>query len=115
MAYQLSVCKSFIVGEINPDDKVHAFQEDHDANEKVLGDSVYGLMDSIHFEMAMRTDLMPSGMMVVSQAGVQEMKKLPGDHGHRVVRRIKDEREALYTGVPIKDEVVSPSRKVIRT
>jgi hypothetical protein len=48
LAYQLTVCKSFITGRLEPEDKQHAFQEDEEYNQTQLkGQNVYSLMDNI--------------------------------------------------------------------
>ena len=103
LAYQLSVVKSFITGTLNPKDKVHAFQEDQDANEKSLGESIYSLLDGVHFRLSMAVDSMPSGMMILSSSKdgktmkTEEMKSVGS---HPIIRRIKAERKALYKKYP---------------
>jgi hypothetical protein len=93
LAYHLTACKSFIVGEINPKDKVHAFQEDGAANEKAIGNSLYCILDGIHFQIAMAVDQMPSGMMVLSACGSTEMTHRGT---HPIVKRIIAEQRAIY-------------------
>lgn len=95
LAYQLTACKSFICGVLNPKDKKHAFQEDSAANEKALGQDLYCILDGIHFDLAMRVNQMPSGMMSMSAGGrVTEMKH---EGTHPIVQRMLDEHKALCT------------------
>jgi hypothetical protein len=100
LAYQLSVVKSFITGVLDPKDKVHAFQENCTANEKLFGEGndIYSLLDGIHFSLAMKVDKMPSGMMIMSgtpqgNVNVTEMKRIGS---HPIIKRIKAERKAVY-------------------
>ena len=71
MAYELSAVKSFIGGDLRKPSTYH-FREDSDYNEKVLGSSVYSLLDSVHFHIAMETQKLPAGMMVFSAGGIRQ-------------------------------------------
>lgn len=93
LAYQITACKSLVIGEIDPTDKMYAFQEDQAANEKALGNSLYCILDGIHFQIAMTTNQMPSGMMLLSAHGSTEMKH---EGTHPIVKKIIAERKALY-------------------
>lgn len=68
-AYELSSVKSFITGSLETSGRNH-FGEDNDYNRKILGGSVYSLIDNLHFKLAMKADKIPSGMMVLSSRGV---------------------------------------------
>ena len=65
LAYQLSVCKSYIIANIDHKDKSYYFQEDRSYNEEVLGRSIYSILDDIHFDISMSTKKIPSGMILV--------------------------------------------------
>jgi hypothetical protein len=89
LAYQITACKSHICGNLGQNHRTYAFREDHAANEKKLGDSLYGILDGIHFQLAMMLHKIPSGMMVVSsspQGGAVEEMRHVGEHP--IVKRI---------------------------
>ena len=112
LAYQLTACKSHITGVLEPKNKQYAFQEDHDYNETQLKDSVYGLMDTIHHDIAWQIDKMPSGMVVASSNGkIREMKPIGI---HPVVKRIRLEMNRLHREVRAKKFEPPPTRKVNR-
>jgi hypothetical protein len=93
LAYQLTAVKSYICGVVNPKDKKNAFQEDHDANEKMFKASVYMILDFMHHDIAFAMDELPSGAMVMSGNGrVQEMKS---KGIHPIVRRMKYEHRVI--------------------
>jgi hypothetical protein len=109
LACQISSCKSLICSgmDTKPDEyytiKEYAFREDAEANRKALNDEdVYEIMDSVHFECAMRTGNTPSGMMVMSTNGIQEMKRDEIDHP--IVERIKLERIDIRDAVRKQSE-----------
>ena len=92
LAYQLSVCKSYVAGRIDPEDKVHAFREDSKKNEKLFKRNVYCILDDIHHDIALAIHALPSGMMIVGRGKVQEMKS---KGTHPIIKRIKFENDAL--------------------
>ncbi len=92
LAYQLTVCKSYIVAEIDPDDESNAFQEAAKDNTKIFGESLYRLLDGIHFQLAMKGNHLPSGMSVFSGQGVEEMHSTGV---HPVIKRIIAEHEGI--------------------
>ena len=98
LAYKLSACKSYIISEINPKDKIYAFQEDDDKNEKIFTRPVYSILDGIHHDIAFAIDAIPSGMMIVGRGEVKEMKIKSGLHP--VLKRIKFENNAIYKKFP---------------
>ena len=98
LAYKLSACKSYITGEIDPDDKVNAFQEDDRKNEKLFKNNVYVILDSIHHDIAFDLDVVPSGMMIVGGGTVQVMEIKSGLHP--VLKRIKFEHDAICKRFP---------------
>jgi len=93
LAYQISACKSYITGSIDPDRHGHAFQEDEKYNRRNLGGCVYSLLDAIHFEMAEKANQMPSGMTMVTEKGVQTGYRPAGEHP--VIQRIKYEDDTI--------------------
>lgn len=100
LAYQLTACKSHITGSLEPQNKQYAFQEERDFNEAQLGNSVYGLLDNIHADIAWQLQKMPSGMISVGLSPngavrntfvvIREMKPAGT---HPVVKRIALERK----------------------
>lgn len=92
LAYQLSACKSFISGILNPKDKMHAFQEDDKTNEKTLGNGIYSILDGIHFQLAMEADRIPSGMLIMSAGDSIEMKR---QGTHPIIKRMTREHNAI--------------------
>jgi hypothetical protein len=114
LAYQLTAVKSYVTGVLDPKDKVHAFQENHEANKKILGSSVYSIMDGIHHAIAFSIDALPSGAQVVSLNGIREMKS---KGTHPIVRRIKYEHRQIEKDAEKRREerkftVVPSTRKV---
>ena len=95
LARELSVSKSLIVGEIDQSDDVHAFQEDEKVNKKLFGDSVYSILGSVNFELSMRTDAVPSGMIILGIGGVVAEREDP-KRLHPVVERINYEMDVIY-------------------
>jgi hypothetical protein len=102
LAYQLTAVKSLITGVINPKDKVQAFQEDHEANEKILGNSVYSILDHIHHDIAFGLDEMPSGSKTLHANGKTSEFKAKGIHP--IVRRIQYEHRMIVKDVEKQDE-----------
>lgn len=96
LACELTACKSFIIGSLEPKNKQYAFQEDNAYNKTQLKDSVYGLLDNIHHDIACKLGEMPSGMVLVSQGpnGVICNERKPKGT-HPVVKRIKFEQNQL--------------------
>lgn len=93
LACKLSACKSLVIGEINPDDTRNAFQEDNDINKRLFQQSVYSLLDGIHFDLAMKLNEMPAGMSLYSANGHQERPKDTGEHP--VLQRMMAEHENI--------------------
>ena len=93
LAYELSVVKSFVTGNMSHDPNEHHFREDHEYNTRILGRSVYGELDTIHHDLAMSLKRMPSGMMILSARGFTQKGK--SSREHPIVTRINEEREAI--------------------
>jgi hypothetical protein len=74
-AYELSAVKSLICSDINiPSSKCH-FRENSEYNMKILGAGgrgVYGILDNIHFDLAMKAGKIPAGMMIFSAEGIRQ-------------------------------------------
>lgn len=92
LAYQLTACKSLIVGRIDPGDTRNAFQEDQEANEKAFNESIYNILGGIHHEIAMSVQKLPSGMSIHSAAGTIQMTH---EGVHPVVQRIISEHDNI--------------------
>lgn len=97
LAYQLTAVKSFITGDsIKPKElKRYSFQEDQKANERALGNSIYHILDGIHFRLAMNLEkLLPSGMTVAGLGLTLTSRRLVSQEMkhkgvHPIVRRIQ--------------------------
>jgi hypothetical protein len=74
LACQLTAVKSHISGVLDPKSG-YSFQENHRANEKILGTSLYCMLDGMHFSLSMVLDEMPSGMMVMGTTRVPLSKR----------------------------------------
>ena len=97
LAYQITACKSYLVGVIDPKDKVNAFQEDEEKNEELFDRSIYILLDGVHHEISFAIDSIPSGMMNLKYNG--EVKKFQSNGIHPIIKRIKHEDEVIRKGV----------------
>jgi hypothetical protein len=97
LAYQITAVKSFITGEINPKDKSHAFQENCEKNEKILGNSVYSILDGIHHDLAFRNGSIPSGMMMfgVAKDGKKVCNEFKAQGMHPIIKRMKVEKNNI--------------------
>ncbi len=97
LAYQISACKSLVVGELKKEKgRDDAFREDGEANERVLGGSVYGLLDGVHFNLSMKVGKLGSGTTVFC-GGPQgiSIQQMEHEGNHPVVRRIKLENRRI--------------------
>lgn len=97
LAYQISACKSLVVGVLRfKDGSDYAFRESDRLNRKALGESVYALLDGVHFRLAMMLNELPSGMMACGRSPqgvvVQQMRHIGT---HPIVERIKLETRLI--------------------
>jgi len=97
LAADLTAVKSFITGSMVSNPMENHFREDSDTNEKVLGNSVYGILGRIHRELALATQTLPSGMMILSAKGV-EQRKLP-ERRTPTLKLIRQERSRIWRQV----------------
>jgi hypothetical protein len=74
LACQLTAVKSHISDVIDPKSG-YSFQENHRANEKTLGTSLYSMLDGMHHTLAFSLDEIPSGMMVMGTTRVPLSKR----------------------------------------
>lgn len=99
LAYELSAVKSYIVSEIDPKDTENHFQEESKANEKIFGRDIYSIMDSLHHDIAMRIDKIPSGATIFTSTGVGGMPlisgKGPARRKHPVIEKMEQEHERI--------------------
>ena len=93
LATEITSVKSFISGNVVASKKDH-FTEDTKYNEKVLGRSVYGLLDSLHHNLAFASGEIPSGVMIYSASGKRERE--PTKFKSPTLRMIKRERDAIW-------------------
>jgi hypothetical protein len=96
LAYQITACKSYTTGTLKPSDRVHAFQEDRDYNEKTLKGSVYCILDNIHHDLAWKLNQLASGMIVV---GSNKIETMTSKGTHPIVKRIIFEHKAIEKDV----------------
>lgn len=96
LAYQITACKSLIVGRIDPEDTRNAFQEDESVNAKLFKGSLYNILDGMHHDLAMSVKKLPSGMSIHSPEGVAQMTHR-GEHP--VIKRITAEHENIHREV----------------
>jgi hypothetical protein len=68
-ATDLTAVKSYITGSLEHQPERNHFREDNDYNEKALGRSVYGILDTMHHNLAFATGTLPSGAMVLTAEG----------------------------------------------
>ena len=94
--------KSYMVGELAPDDE-HHFREDHSHNEEVLGESVYSLLDGLQFEAAMNADVLPAGTTAFIANGDGTIRKEEAEVGGDelpTLALIRQEDEAIRRRCP---------------
>ena len=96
LAYQITACKSYLVGVIDP-------QEDEEKNEELFDRSIYILLDGVHHEISFAIDSIPSGMMNLKYNG--EVKKFQSNGIHPIIKRIKHEDEVIRKGVKKYEEL----------
>ena len=101
LAADLSSVKSFITHTIilkNPEkNHLYHFREESDKNEKLIGRSVYGILDDIHFTLSMETKTIPNSMIVITANrvyGRQESKNTTS----KTLNTISNERRSYATG-----------------
>ena len=92
LAFELTAVKSLICGE-GADPETYHFREDTQQNKDTLGRSVYGLLDSIHHDLAIELGKIPSGRMILSANGMRE--KAESEMQHPIITRIQEERAAI--------------------
>lgn len=104
LACQLTAVKSFITGLISSKDKSHAFQEDQWKNEKILGDSVYSILDGLHHDLAFRNGSVPSGMMMfgVTKDGKKVCNEFKAQGMHPIIKRMKMEKNNIQKQISNK-------------
>ncbi len=90
LATDLSSVKSLVSGSIRKEHADYPYREHSEYNEKHLGNSVYSILDGIHFAYSMRSDKMPSGMMIISSGGVTHGGKIT-ELEHPIVQKINAE------------------------
>lgn len=93
LSYELTSVKSYISGDIN--DISSPFREDDEYNKKVLGDSLYTILDLLHHEIAFLIDELPSGTYIITSKGYYT-KKAPEKTSSPTLRLIKEEHEKIW-------------------
>jgi hypothetical protein len=93
LATEITSVKSFIAGDVVASGKDH-FTENTKYNEKVLGRSVYGLLDSLHHNLAFESNEIPSGVMIFNASGKRERE--PTKFKSSTLGLIKRERDAIW-------------------
>ncbi len=87
---ELASVKSLISGKLKEKCRDYPFNEDSSYNEKVLGNSVYYLLDGINFEFSVKSDRLPSGMTVWSANTITQQSHTDISN-HIVVKKINKE------------------------
>lgn len=97
LAYQLTACKSLIVGKLTYKPAINKFRENESDNETKLGESVYSLLGSIHFDTSFHANRMPAGMMVVGvdNNGKCVHSEMESKGIHPIVKRIIHEKKVI--------------------
>lgn len=96
LATDLSSVKSLVGGSMKQNhDETYPYREDNDYNEKHLGNSVYSILDGIHFAYSMRSDKMPSGMMLISSGTIIHGGKIT-ELEHPIVQKINAEFKRTF-------------------
>ncbi len=90
LATDLSSVKSLVSGSMNPKHDHYPYKEDNDYNEKHIGNSVYSILDGIHFAYSVKSDKLPSGMTIFSSGGITHGGKIT-ELEHPVVKKINAE------------------------
>jgi hypothetical protein len=103
-AYEISAVKSYICTRMGIAKRKQCyFTENGEYNRKVLGmgnRDIYGILDNIHFNLAMKAGKIPAGMMVFSASGIQQ-KGMPIGKS-KTLELIKKEHERIHREVGLK-------------
>jgi hypothetical protein len=106
-AYEVSAVKSYICTRMGIEKRKQChFTENGEYNSKVLGmgeRDVYGILDNIHFDLAMKAGKIPAGMMVFSAGGIQQ-KGMPMGKS-KTLELIRKEHERIHREVGLKKVV----------
>jgi len=98
LACELSSVKSLVSGSMNPKFDHYPYKEDNDYNKKHVGNSVYSILDGIHFAYSMKADRMPSGIMVISTEGTEHAKHTDNSN-HPIVKQINAEFKRTWSRI----------------
>lgn len=95
----LSAVKSYITPVLNSNNK-DPFQEDNKYNKKKFGESLYSYLGDLHFDYALASGTLPSGMVIYAAEGVEERSKPKIEHPILKLmmeesKRYEKEREAF--------------------
>lgn len=113
LAANLAAVKSFISGSKDPKalkgktvfmGQVSHFVEDYKYNEKALGGDVYGILDTMAFDLARVADQIPPGMMIFSSGGVGQpvsvsQRAPPRGNGSKTLRLMEQEEREIRRAV----------------
>lgn len=75
----LSAVKGYVVSTMRASEREthsHHFREDGPKNQKLFGNSIYGTLDALNFQVAMALGQMPEGLVTLSNSGGR-MRGLP--------------------------------------
>lgn len=99
LASELTSVKSYITGSLDTKDEEykHHFNEDAKYNEKVLGRDVYGILDSMHHDIAFSQGEIPSGATIFSADGARS--RGPPALKSPTLRMIRREHDDIYKSV----------------
>lgn len=103
-AYEVSAVKSYIYTRMGIEKRKQChFTENGEYNSKVLGmdgRDVYGILDNIHFDLAMKAGKIPAGMMIFSAGGIKQ-KGFPVGRS-KTLELIRKEHERIHREVGLK-------------
>jgi hypothetical protein len=79
-------------------DKVYAFREDSDHNREVLGNDLYGILDTLNHDVAIKIHQIPEGMMIVNSRS-RTVAQMKNKGTHPIIKRILLEKRNIAKGI----------------
>jgi len=93
LAADITSVKSYVSGY--PQVKGNHFVEDTEYNQKIFGgESVYGILDSIHHNLSFASGTIPSGAVILTATGTSQRK--PSEYKSPTLKLIKREHDAIW-------------------
>jgi hypothetical protein len=98
LARDVSAVKSYIHYYMGT--KGGHFGEDAEYNTQVLGDTVYAILDNIHYQLSMKTMSIPSGMVEHTAGGTRMAN--PYKTSSPTIRQMRKEQDAIQREIDKK-------------